>query len=67
MQTAIAKTFRSSTSLRLFPQDRGRIGTTCRILGTGEAWIQGKMQSVALVEFADGVRRVWPVSALELN
>lgn len=67
MQTAITKSFQNSTDLRLFPQDRCRIGTSCTVLETQDAWVQGKKMQIALVEFADGARRVWPVSALEMG
>lgn len=67
MRTAITKSFKSSTDLRLFPQDRARIGTRCQIVETKDAWIQGETQQIALVQFDDGARRVWPVSALEIK
>lgn len=62
--TATTKSFRSTTDMRLWAEDRKYIGTKCTILETKDAWIQGKTQQVAQVQFADGARRVWPVSAL---
>ncbi len=61
---AIAKKFHSSSDLHI---DSAHVGTTCTILETKDAWVQGKTQQVALVEFADGVRRIWPVDALEVK
>ena len=62
--TTTTKTFRSTTDMRLWDEDRKYIGTKCSIVETQQRFIQGQTQQVALVEFADGARRVWPVSAL---